>query len=193
MLDMGYPPHLVNLLANLYKSQRASVRIAGVMSEWFSIRKGVRQGCVLSPYLFNIVSETVMRKALEGFQGGISIGGRKISNLRYADDIVLLASSVEKLQELVSRISRIGKEYTLLINSSKTKAIALKGQSVSIQIDGAEIEQVHKFPYLGSVITDDSMSEADFKHRLALGTAVMAKLKTVPLWNNHALTLKSNI
>ena len=191
MLDMGYPPHLVNLLANLYKSQRASVRIAGVMSEWFSIRKGVRQGCVLSPYLFNIVSETVMRKALEGFQGGISIGGRKISNLRYADDIVLLASSIEELQELVSRISRIGKEYNLLINSSKTKAMALKGESVSIQIDGAEIEQVHKFPYLGSVITDDAMSEADFKHRLALGTAVMAKLK--PLWNSHALTLKSKI
>src|SRR6201996_6044320 len=84
MLDMGYPPHLVNLLANLYKSQRASVRIAVVMSEWFSIRKGVRQWCVLSPYLFNIVSETVMRKALENFQGGISIGGRKISNLCYA-------------------------------------------------------------------------------------------------------------
>ena len=69
--------------------------------------------------------------------------------------------------------------------------MALKGESVSIQIDGAEIEQVHKFPYLGSVITDDAMSEADFKHRLALGAAVMAKLK--PLWNSHALTLKSKI
>src|SRR6201996_8833373 len=92
MLDMGYSPHLVNLLASLYKSQKASVRIAGVMSEWFSIRKGVRQRCVLSPYLFNTVSQTVMRKALDCFQGGIRIGGRKIANLRYADDIVLLAS-----------------------------------------------------------------------------------------------------
>src|SRR6201996_1350036 len=136
MLDMSYSPHLVNLLASLYKSQRASVWIAGVMSEWFSIRKGVRLGCVLSPYLFNIVSETVMRKALEGFKGGVSIGGRKICNLRYADDIVLLASSIEELQELVSRISRIGKEYNLLINSSKTKAMALNGESVSIHRRG---------------------------------------------------------
>src|ERR1700761_4180646 len=106
----------------------------------------------------------VMRKALEGFQGCISIGGIKISNLRYADDIVLLASSIEELQDLVSRISRIGKEYNLLINSSKTKATVLKRESVSIQIDGAEIEQVHKFPHLGCVITDNAV--ADFKYRL---------------------------
>jgi len=191
MLDMGFPPHLVQLLSNLYRSQKASVRIAGVISEWFSIQKGVRQGCILSPYLFNIVSETVMRKALEDYQGGVIIGGRRITNLRYADDIILLASSVAELQDLVDRITDIGKEYNLRINASKTKTMALDGDSTDIKIDGVSIEQVHKFSYLGSLITDDAKSEADLRQRLAVGATVLARMK--PLWTSHALTLKTKV
>jgi len=191
MLDMGYPAHLVDLLAKLYKSQKAAVRVAGEISEWFSIQKGVRQGCVLSPYLFNVISEAVMRKALEGYQGGIYIGGRRINNLRYADDIVLLASSQEQLQELVNRIATVGKEYNLLINIGKTKVMSINGQRLSITIDNKELEQVAKFPYLGSWITDDSKCQEDIKHRLALGNAVSAKLKT--LWQSHSLSLKTKI
>jgi len=100
MLDMGYPPHLVNLLLKLYKGQKAAVKVAGVVSDWFKIGKGVRQGCVLSPNLFNIVSKIVMRKALKNFKGGILIGGRRISSLRCADNIVLLASSIQELQDV---------------------------------------------------------------------------------------------
>ena len=89
MMDMGYPLHLINLLAKLYRKQLA---VAGTLSEWYRVKKGVRQGCVLSPYLFNILAEMVMRQTLDGFQGGLQIGGRMITNLRYADDIILLAS-----------------------------------------------------------------------------------------------------
>jgi len=191
MLDMGFPSHLVQLLSSLYKNQKASVRIAGVLSEWFSIQKGVRQGCILSPYLFNIVSETVMRKALENYRGGVTIGGRRITNLRYADDIVLLASSVAELQELVDRITNVGKEYNLRINASKTKTMAIDGDITDIKIDGVSIEQVHKFAYLGSLITDDAKSEADLRQRLAVGATVMARMKT--LWKSHALTLKTKV
>jgi len=81
MLDMGYPAHLVQLLVNLYKNQKAAVRVVQAVSEWFKIRKGVRQGCVMSPYLFNVVAEMVMREALHGFNGGFNIGGRRLSNL----------------------------------------------------------------------------------------------------------------
>src|SRR5512140_1582722 len=91
MLEMGFPPHLVQLLRNLYRQQRAAVRTANLVSEWFQVRKGVRKGCNLSPCLFNILAEQVMRKALQGFAGGFRIGGKTISNLRYAGDIVLLA------------------------------------------------------------------------------------------------------
>lgn len=191
MLDMGYPPHLVNLLAQLYKSQKAAVRIAGEMSEWFSIQKGVRQGCVLSPYLFNIISETVMRKAVENFSGGVTIGGRKISNLRYADDIVLLASSITELQDLVDRIATIGKEYNLLINATKTKTMSLNGDQFTITVDGRNLEQVTSFPYLGSIIAEDASCFDDVKHRLALGSAVVAKLRS--LWKSHSITLTTKI
>ena len=70
MLEMGFPAHLVDLVGKLYRGQKAAVRVAGVLSDLFSISKGVRQGCVLSPYLFNIIAEMTMREALENFSGG---------------------------------------------------------------------------------------------------------------------------
>ena len=74
MMDMGYPIQMIDLLAKLYKKQLAKVKVAGTLSEWFRVKKGVRQGCVLSPYLFNILAEMVMRETLDGFQGGLQIG-----------------------------------------------------------------------------------------------------------------------
>ena len=85
MMDMGYPLHVIDLLAKLYKKQLANVKVAGTLSQWFCVKKGARQGCVLSPYLFNILAEMVMRETLDGFQGGLQIGGQMITNLRYAD------------------------------------------------------------------------------------------------------------
>jgi len=75
MMDMGYPLHLIDLLAKLYRKQLAKVRVAGTLSEWFRVQKGVQQCCVLSPYLFDILAEMVMRVTLDGFQGGLQIEG----------------------------------------------------------------------------------------------------------------------
>ena len=82
---MGCPLHLIDLLAKLYRKQLAKVKVVGTQSEWFRVKKGVRQGCVLSPYLFNILAEMVMRETLDGFQGGLQIRARMIVNFRYAD------------------------------------------------------------------------------------------------------------
>src|ERR1043165_9415779 len=108
MVEMGYPAHIINLLNTLYCKQWAKVKEAGVLSREFRIKKGVRQGCVISPHLFNIMAEVAMREVMQGWDGGIQIGGRKIINLRYADDIVFLAGSEKKLQDigLVSRLER---------------------------------------------------------------------------------------
>jgi len=155
VMDMGYPLHLIDLLAKLYKKQLAKVKVAGTLSEWFRVKKGVRQGCVLSPYLFNIKAEMVMRETLDEFQGGLQIGGRMIANLRYADDIILLATSEAELQELVDRLDRASRKYSLLINVDKTKVMASDGIACRIHIQNELLEQVDTFPYLGSLITED--------------------------------------
>src|SRR6218665_1604349 len=116
MTEMGYPVHILILLTKLYGKQKARVRVAGRLSNEFRVKKGVRQGCVISPYLFNIMAEGVMREGMGGWEGGVNIGGRKLTYLRYADDIVLLAESEEELQKIVNRLHQVGSEKGLLIN-----------------------------------------------------------------------------
>ena len=97
--EMGIPDHLTCLLRNLYAGQEATVRTGHGTTDWFQIGIGVRQGCMLSPYLFNFYAEYIMRKAgLEEAQAGIKIVGRNINNLRYADDTTLMAESEEELK-----------------------------------------------------------------------------------------------
>ena len=102
---MGIPDHLTCLLRNLYAGQEATVRNGHGTTDWFQIVKGVRQGCVLSPCLFNLYAEYIMRNAgLEEAQAEIKIAGRNINNLRYADDTTLMAESEEKLKSLLMKV-----------------------------------------------------------------------------------------
>ena len=105
MKEMGIPDHLTCLLRNLYAGQEATVRTGHGTTNWFQIGKGVCQGCILSPCLFNLHAEYIMRNAgLEEAQAGIKIAGRNINNLRYADDITLMAESEEELKSLLMRV-----------------------------------------------------------------------------------------
>src|SRR5574337_914041 len=98
---MGIPDHLTHLLRNLYAGQEATVRTGHITTDWFQIRKGVRQDCILSPCLFNLYAEYIMQNAgLEEAQAGIKIARRNINNLRYADDTTLKAESVKELKRL---------------------------------------------------------------------------------------------
>jgi len=191
MLEMGFPPHLVQLLRNLYRQQRAAVRTANIVSAWFRVRKGVRQGCNLSPCLFNVLAEQVMRKALQGFTGGFRIGGKTISNLRYADDIVLLATSPEDLQELVCRVERAAKEYNMLINATKTKVMTNTEDILEITVTGGQLEQVDSFVYLGSSIKYNTDCVGEVKSRLAMGMAVMGKLTKI--WKNKSVSITTKL
>jgi len=122
MMDMEYHLHLIDLLVKLYRKQLAKIKVAGTLLEWFSVKKGVRQGCVLSLYLFNILVEIVMKETLDGFQGGLQIGGRMVTNLWYADDIIVLTTLEAELQKLVDCLDQVNCPYSLLINVDKEKA-----------------------------------------------------------------------
>ena len=119
---MGIPDHLTCLLRNLYAGQEAIVRTGHGTTDWFLIGKGVCQGCILSPYLFNLHAEYIMRNAsLEEAQAGIKSSGRYISNLRYADDTTLMAESEEELKSLLMKMKEESEEVGLKLNIQKTK------------------------------------------------------------------------
>ena len=123
--DMGIPDHLTYLLKNLYAGQEATIRTGHGKTDCFQIRKGVHQGCILSPCLFNLYAEYIMWNAgLDEAQGGIKITRRNISNLRYADDTTLMEESEEKLKSLLMKVKEESEKVGLKLNIQKTKIIA---------------------------------------------------------------------
>ena len=137
-------------------------------TDWFQIRKGVRQSCILSPCLFNLYAKYIMRNAgLEKAQAGIKIAGRNISNLRYADDTTLMAESEEELKSLLMKVKEESKKVGLKLNIQKTKIMA-SGPITSWQIDGETLETVADFIFLGSKITADGDCSHEIKDACSL-------------------------
>ena len=135
---MGIPDHLNCLLRNLYAGQEATVRTGNGTTEWFQVGKGVCQGCILSPCLFNLYAEYIMRNAgLNEAQAGIEIAGRNINNLIYADDTTLMARSEEELKSLLTKV-RESEKVGLKLNFQKTKIVE-SGLITSWQMDGEPV------------------------------------------------------
>ena len=138
---MGIPDHLTCLLRNLCTGQEATVRTGHGTTDWFQIGNGVRQGCILSPCLFNFYAEYIMRNAgLEETQATIKIAGRYLNNLRYADDTTLMAESEEELKSLLMKVKEEREKVDLKVNIQKTK-IMTSGPITSWQIDGETVKQ----------------------------------------------------
>ena len=122
--EIGIPDHLTCLLRNLYAGQEATVRTGHGTADWFNIRKGIRQGCILSPCLFNLYAEYIMRNTrVDKAQSGIKITRRNINNLRYADDTTLMAESEEELNSLLMKVKKESEKVGLKLNQ-KTKIMA---------------------------------------------------------------------
>ena len=158
--EMGMPDHLTCLLRNLYAGQEATVRTGHGTADWFKIGKGVCQGCVLSPCLFNFYAEYIMRNpGLDEAQAGIKIARRNINNHRYADDTTLMAESKEELKSLLMKVKEESEEVGLKLNNQETKIMA-SAPITSCQIDGETMETVTDFIFGGSKITAMKLKDA---------------------------------
>ena len=175
--EMGIPDHLACLLRNLYAGQEETVRTGHGTTDRFQIGKGVRQGCILSPCLFNFYAEYIMRNAgLGEAQAGIKIARRNINNLRYADDTTLMAESEEELKSLFMKVKVESEIVGLNLNIQKIMA---SGPITSWQRDGKTVETVSDFIFLGSKINADGDCSHEIKRCLLLGRKVMTNLDSI--------------
>ena len=169
---MGIPDLLTCLLRNLYADQEATIGTGHGRRDWFQIGKGACQGCILSPCLFNLYAEYIMRNAgLEEAQAGIKIARRNINNLKYADDTTLMAESKE-LKSLLMKVKEESEKVGLKLNIQKTRIMA-SGPITSWQIDGETVETVADFIFRGSKITADGDCSHEIKRPLLFGGKVM--------------------
>uniref|UniRef100_A0A8B9X6S9 RNA-directed DNA polymerase n=1 Tax=Bos mutus grunniens TaxID=30521 RepID=A0A8B9X6S9_BOSMU len=189
--EMGIPDHLICLLRNLYAGQEAIVRTGHGTTDWFQIGKGVRQGCILSPCLFNFYAEYIMRNTgLEETQAGIKIAGRNLNNLRYADDTTRMAESEEELKSLLMKVKVESEKVGLKLNIQNTKMMA-SGPITSWEIDGETVETVSDFIFLGSKITAGGDCSHEIKRRLLLGRKVMTNLDSI--FKSRDITLPTKV
>ena len=181
----GNTDHLTCLLGNLYAGQEATVRTGHGTTDWFQIGKGVCQGCILSPCLFNLYVEYIMRNAgLDKAQAGIA--GRNINNLRYADDTTLMAESKEELKSLLMKVKEESEKVGLMLNIQKTKIMA-SGPITSWQIDGGTVAD---FIFLGSKVTAGCDCSHEIKRLLFLGRKVMTNLDSILKSRDITLPIK---
>ena len=188
---MGIPDYLTSLLGNLHAGQEAAVRTGHATTDWFQIGKGVRQGCILSPCLFNFYAEYIMRNAgLEEAEAGIKIARRNINNLRYADVSTLMAENEEELKSLLMQVKEESEKVGLKLNIQKTKIMA-SGPITSWEIDGETIETVSDFILLGSKITADGDCSHEIRRCLLLERKVMTNLDSI--LKSGDITLATNV
>ena len=146
--ETGIPDHLTCILRNLHAGQEAIVRTRHLTTDWFQTGKGISQGCILSPCLFNLYAEYIMRNAgLDEAQAGIQTAGRNISNLRYVDDTTLMAEHKEELKSLLMKLKEESEKVDLKLNIQKSKIMA-SGPITSWQIDGETVETVTELIFL---------------------------------------------
>ena len=171
----------LRLIRNLYWDQKAAIRIGDEISNLVNIKKGVRQGCVLSPDLFSWYSEKILREIK--YLNGMKINGVNINNIRYADDTVLIAESEKELQDLLDKVEIESEKLGLQLNLKKTYSMVISKRQTTPKCDlkskGGDIKKVENFVYLGSTLTVDGRSDTEIKKRIGIAKKAFKDLAQV--------------
>ena len=171
---------IIRAIENLYDKAQSAVLFNGSTGEWFRTTVGVRQRCLLSPTIFNIFLERVMCEALDDHEGSVSIGGRFITNFRFADDIVVNAIEEEDAGVLIDRLDRTTTRYIMEIGPDKTKVLTnnTNGFQREIKIKGKRLEEVENFKYRGAIISNEG-SKPEILSTIAQTTAALSRLQII--------------
>jgi len=188
--------NLVHLIGSLYESKSCRVLADSNIGDWFQTTVGVRHGCLLSPCLFNISLEQIMTDALDSFEGNVRVGGGDISNLRFVDDIDLIAGSMKELAELTERLDKSASAFGMEISAEKSKIMVIpatneNNNNIPKTVNGSKLQSVKSFKYLGSNITEDGTSVREVKMRLAVATQHLSKLKKI--WSSKNISMKTRM
>ena len=185
----------IRIIANLYWHQKAAIRIDNELSPFTSIQRGVRQGCVLSPYLFNIYTEFIFRESNE--LEGTNVHGLNLNNLRYADDTALLATDQRDLQKIVSKVKEESSKAGLDMNVKKTKTMIIskqpKGKLLDIKVDNQSLEQVDKFKYLGTQISNDGKPDTEITNRISIAKSKFSSMSKLMISRRLSIPTKLKI
>ena len=185
---------IIRAIENLYDKAQSAILFNGSTGEWFRTTVGVRQGCLLSPTLFNIFLERIMCEALDDHEGSVSIGERLITNFRFADDIVVNAEEEEEAGILTDRLDRTITRYKMEIGPDKTKVMTNypNGFQREIKIKGQRLEEVENFKYLGAIISiSNEGSKPEILSRIAQTTAALYRQKII--WRDKDISLASKV
>ena len=183
---------IIRAIKNLYDKAQSAVLFNGSTGEWFRTTVGVRQRCLLSPTLFNIILERIMCEALDDYEGCFSIEGRLITNFRFANDIVVNAEVEEEAGVLVDRLDTTTTRYKKEIGSDETKVMTNNpnGFQREIKIKGQRLEEMENFKYLGAIISNEG-SKPEILSRIAQTTATLSRLKII--WRDRNISLASKV
>ena len=186
--------NLVRTIEQLYDKATSAGQMNGSIGEWFRTTVRVRQGCFLSPTLFNIFLERIMSDALEEHDGKVSIGGRNITNLRFADNTDALAEKKQELEALLESLNKTCTKYKMEISAEKTKLMTNSANGIQREIkrevNGQKLGTVTSFKYLGAVVSDDGY-KPEVLSRITQATAALTKLK--PIWRDNNISLGSKV
>ena len=189
----GFPSKVINILKDMYADNQCCVRHEGQQSEWFHVKTGVRQGCVISPVLFLVVIDWVMRQATKDRPRGLVWGlTARLEDCDFADDIALLSHTQKDIQEKTDRVNQTAKSVGLKIHADKTKLMKLKNRSTkATTVHGQELEEVQHFKYLGSYISADSNIEKEITTRIGLAAQAFNRLQNI--WRSSVLQTNTKL